>query len=311
MHRDIKPLNVLVGTDGSVKLLDFGIAKLLEDGELSADATEFTRDGGRALTPDYAAPEQMLGEPITTAADVYTLGVLLYVLLGGRHPTGENVRSTADLIKTVVEIPPARLSDSVASARTLSPQTLADNAVRRASTPEKLKRLLQGDLDDIVAKALKKKSAERYATVNAFGDDLRRYLDHQPVSARPDTLAYRLGKFARRNRVTVAAGALTALAIVAGLVGTITQARRASEQAQRAEQQAQQARHERDHALHELSYAEASDEFLSFLLQEGSDKPFTTSQLLARGEQLVDRQFADDPALRARLLQRHPPAATF
>ncbi|MDQ2927687.1 MAG: hypothetical protein M3R22_05915, partial [Pseudomonadota bacterium] len=217
----------------------------------------------------------------------------------------------ADLIKTIVEIEPPRLSEVVSSTRTLSSQALVDNAARRASTPDKLKRALQGDLDNIVAKALKKNPAERYATVDAFGDDLRRYLGHQPVSARPDTLTYRLGKFARRNRVTVAAGALTALAIVAGLVGTITQARRASEQAQRAEQQAQQARHERDHALHELSYAEASDEFLSFLLQEGSDKPFTTSQLLARGEQLVDRQFADDPALRARLLQRHPPAATF
>ena len=302
VHRDIKPLNVLVATDGNAKLLDFGIAKLLEEGELSGDATELTREGGRALTPEYAAPEQMLGDPITTATDVYALGVLLYVLLAGRHPGGENVRSTADLIKTIVDVEPPRLSEAVASARTLSPQVLADNAARRATTPEKLKRLLQGDLDNIVAKALKKNPAERYATVDAFGDDLRRYLGHEPVSARPDTLAYRFGKFARRNRMTVAAGALAALAVVAGLAGTITQARRAFEQAQRAEQQARQAQHERDRALHELTYAEASDEFLSFLLQEGSDKPFTTAQLLARGEQLVDRQFADDPALRARLL---------
>ena len=302
VHRDIKPMNVLVAKDGNVKLLDFGIAKLLEDGALSADATELTGEGGRALTPEYAAPEQMLGEPITTATDVYALGVLLYVLLGGRHPAGDNVRSTADLVKTIVDIESPRLSEAVSSTRTTSPQARQEAAAKRATTPERLKRLLQGDLDNIVAKALKKNPAERYATVNAFGDDLRRCLGHQPVSARPDTWSYRVGKFARRNRGAVAAGALAAVAVIAGLAGTITQARHAAEQAQRAEQQALQSQHERDRALHELTYAEASDEFLSFLLQEGSDKPFTTAQLLSRGEELVDRQFADDPALRARLL---------
>ena len=302
VHRDIKPLNVLIAKDGKAKLLDFGIAKLLEDGALSGDATELTREGGRALTPEYAAPEQMLGEPITTATDVYALGVLLYVLLGGQHPAGQSVRSTAELIKTIVDVDPPRLSDAVSSTRMLSPQTLAELAAKRATTPEKLRRLLRGDLDNIVAKALKKNPAERYATVDAFGDDLRRHLVHQPVSARPDTWAYRVGKFARRHRGAVAAGVLTGAAIVAGVAGTITQARRAAEQAERAEQQAQQAQRERDRTLKELTYAEASDEFLSFLLQEGSDKPFTTAQLLARGEELVDRQFADDPELRARLL---------
>src|SRR6185312_1637779 len=153
-----------------------------------------------------------------------------------------------------------------------------------------------------VAKALKKASGERYGTVSAFADDIRRYLDHEPVSARPDSLVYRTAKFVRRNRVPVVAGALTAVAIVAGVVGTITEAQRAASEARRAEHEAQQAHHERDRAVHELAHAEATDEFLGFLLQEGAEKPFTTAQLLVRGEQLIERQFAGDPGLRARLL---------
>jgi serine/threonine-protein kinase len=181
-------------------------------------------------------------------------------------------------------------------------EALVANAASRSTTPERLHRLLRGDLDNIVAKALKKAPGERYATVTAFADDIRRYLDHEPINARPDSVVYRATKFVRRHRVPVAAGALTVVAIVAGLVGTITQAQRAASEARRAAQEARQAQRERDRAVHELTHAEATDEFLGFLLQEGADKPFTTAQLLVRGEQLIDRQFASDPGLRARLL---------
>ena len=231
VHRDLKPSNVLVTRDRTVKLLDFGIAKLLEDDAGPAVETQLTRDAGRALTPEFAAPEQVLGAPVTTATDVYALGVLLYVLLGGQHPAHESTRSAAELIKAIVDNTPPRLSDAVVSTRTLPAATLTENAAKRAATPEKLKHLLQGDLDNIVAKALKKNPQERYASVTAFAEDLRRYLGHEPVRARPDSLHYRMGKFVRRNRLAVGLSALAVAAMAAGLAGTITQAERATREA--------------------------------------------------------------------------------
>jgi serine/threonine protein kinase/tetratricopeptide (TPR) repeat protein len=311
VHRDIKPSNVLVASSGGVKLLDFGIAKLLEDEAQAGEATELTREAGRALTPEFAAPEQVLGAPVTTATDVYALGLLLYVLLGGQHPVGDRARSPAELMKVIVDASAPRLSDAVTSTRTLSAETLTDNAARRAATPERLRHLLRGDLDNIVAKALKKNPQERYGSVVAFADDIKRFLLHEPVSARPDSVAYRSAKFVRRNRMPVAFSAAVIIALVGGLVGTITQAERATRQAALAEEQrnranleARAATEQRDFALRELSHADAVNDLDAFLLTEAapSGTPFTVGELLARAEEVIDRQYADSDANRAEML---------
>ncbi len=279
VHRDIKPSNVLVRTDGEVKLLDFGIAKLLESDEPGASATVLTQEGGRVLTPEYAAPEQVSGGTVTTATDVYALGVLMYVLLAGRHPTGESVRSPAELVRAIVDTEPRPPSQVVASKTDAIAQAIAAS---RATTPEKLRGVLRGDLDTIVAKALKKNPAERYSSVGALADDLRRYLKHEPISARPDTLRYHAAKFARRNRVSVALAAAALIATIAGIVGTLIQARAV--------------RRERDFAFRQLARAEAINDLNSFVLSDAapSGKPFTVNDLLSRAEHVVGRQRHDD-----------------
>ena len=216
VHRDIKPSNVLIRTDGEVKLLDFGIAKLLEEEDTGA---ALTREGGGALTPEYAAPEQLTGGPVTNATDVYGLGVLAFVLFTGQHPAGRQPRSAADLIRAIVHTDPPRLSNVVVLSCAES-EIAVRNAARRATSPGKLGRLLRGDLDTIVATALKKDPRERYASVKAFADDLRRYLKHEPIAARPDTIAYRGVKFIHRHRRSVMATALAALALIGAVTVT-------------------------------------------------------------------------------------------
>src|SRR5580658_2067772 len=271
VHRDIKPSNVLVRNDAQVKLLDFGIAKVLADETSDGSATQLTLEGGAALTPKFAAPEQVTEGTVTTATDIYALGVLLYLLLTGQHPAGPGSHSPAQLIRTIVDEEPRRASDSIASAP-------ADAAANRGTTQEKLRRQLRGDLDRIIAKAMKKNPAERYPSASAFAEDLERYLEHKPVLARPDSFGYRTAKFVRRNRVAVAVAATALAATLAGVTAILIQDRRV--------------RVERDFAFREVTRAEQHDEFLDFLLSDAapSGKPFTVNDLLNRAKNIVEKQ---------------------
>jgi tetratricopeptide (TPR) repeat protein len=226
----------MVAADGQVKLLDFGIAKLLEGEPGTTEAPTLTRDGASALTPEYAAPEQLTGGDITTATDVHGLGVLLYLLLTGRRPvTGANLQAPAELVRAIVVTEAPRPSDAVVSADPARGEAAAETAARRGTTPKQLRRVLLGDLDNIVAKALKKEPRERYPSVDAMADDLRRHLRNEPVSARPDSLAYRAAKFLARHRLAVAAAAAVVAALAAGLSVALVQRSRALTARARAE----------------------------------------------------------------------------
>ena len=269
VHRDIKPSNVLVDSSGNVKLLDFGIAKLLRPDAITGGGA-VTMNAAAALTPEYAAPEQLLGQAITTATDIYALGLMLYELLSGHKPRNtDEIDSYASLVEIATQDPPK------ASAATL-------RAERRGTSQQGLSRTLRGDLDNILQMALAPDPEDRYKTANAMAADLIRYLEGEPVSAMPPTLAYRTRKFVGRHRGGVATTLLTALALIVSLVVATSQM--------------VEARKQRDAAIYQQQRVLASNEFLTLLLGEIGPKgeALSLGELLDRGVEMLDQSFGKD-----------------
>jgi len=268
VHRDLKPGNILVSPEGRVTLLDFGVAKLLEPDHHVSALTELS---GRALTPDYASPEQIRGDALGTASDVYSLGVVAYELLTGKRPYRLARGSAAELEAAILEADPPRASDAAAQPA--------------------LKKALRGDLDAILNRALKKDEAARYTSVDAFAQDLRRHLEGQPVLARPDSLGYRLSRWIGRHRLAVGMGAALTLAVLAGSAASLWQAQQARAQARRANTELN-----RQHAVQDL-YVETLSRLavMSVEQPEHLSKPGGVSSVLLDKLREFETRQADRP----------------
>ncbi|HSU82387.1 MAG TPA: serine/threonine-protein kinase, partial [Thermoanaerobaculia bacterium] len=280
VHRDLKPANILVTPEGEPKLLDFGIAKQLAPAAESAR----TRTGLRVMTPSYASPEQVKGEAITTASDVYSLGVLLCELLCGRgpYPVPEGA-PLYEIERAILEKEPERPSEALFRAGGPPPETLA---ALRGTRPATLRRRLAGDLDTIVLKALRKDPAQRYESVSRLSSDLERHLRSLPISARPDTWGYRTRKLLRRHRAAAATAAAVLLLTAGLVVSLLVQSRRIAR--------------ERDKARHTLSFL--VDTFKQADPRHLRGERLTAREVLDQGADRVSRELAGQPEVQSAVM---------
>src|SRR5688500_3990721 len=278
VHRDIKPGDILVAEDGSPKLLDFGIAKLLNP-ELAGEALIAT---AMSMTPTYASPEQARGERITTATDVYSLGVVLYELLTGHLPYRLLSRQPLEILKAISEQEPEK----------------ASTAIERAEN--KLQRRLRGDLDNILMLALRKEPPRRYASVEAFSDDIRRYLEGLPVKARQPTAAYRTGKFLRRHVAGVAASAVFVGLLIGFAAAMAVQSARVTRERDLAEQERAAAQQERETAQRVSAFL--VDLFRVSDPSRSRGETITAREVLDRGTTKIATELKDEPEVRATLM---------
>ncbi len=280
VHRDLKPGNILVTAEGEPKLLDFGIAKRLAGGK--AGDAQMTRTGLRMLTPSYASPEQVKGDMITTASDIYSLGVLLYELLAGRSPYPA-LGAPYEIERAICETAPER--PSAALFRPGAPPA-EEIAQARNSRPQALRRRLQGDLDNIVLMALRKEPRRRYDSAADLAQDAGRHLQDLPVHARPDTLRYRTRKFLRRRRAAVTAAAIAVLLAGGFVTSVIAQGRRIER--------------ERDKAQYALSFL--VDTFKQADPYQAQGERLTAKEILDQGAERISRELADQPDVQAAVM---------
>ena len=309
VHRDLKPTNILVTNEGHVKLLDFGIAKIL-DPSMVGGAAPRTRTGLHLMTPEYAAPEQVMGEAITTSTDVYGLGIVLFEMLTGRRPFQLSGRAPVEWARIIVqEAPPLPSEVAESTAEGALPEAAARGASAgdgegRSDVPfhvpvdvdtdrlvaregrQRLRRLLRGDLDRIVLKTLRKEPERRYGSAARIVEDLERHLEGRPVEARADSAGYRLRKYVARNRIGVGAALIVTLSLVGGTAAALTQAGRATRQAELADRQ-------RDLMFDLFRLSDPS---------ESQGDTISARQLLDRGAARIEEEFGEEPVMQATML---------